>query len=140
MFLNSFYILLHLPHLNIMKILLAIGSGSFIGGTCRYLISLFFQQRIQGVFPWATFSVNILGCFLIGIVFSAFEKGDMSNDWKLFLATGILGGFTTFSAFSMESLQLMRSGNAMLAMSYVLTSVVIGIVFSFLGYTLMKSF
>lgn len=123
-----------------MKILFAIGSGSFIGGACRYLISLLFQQKIQGVFPWATFSVNLIGCFLIGIVFSAFEKGDISGDWKLFLATGVLGGFTTFSAFSMESLQLLRSGNAMMAMSYVLLSVVLGIVFSFLGYTLIKSF
>lgn len=122
-----------------MKILFAIGFGSFIGGSSRYLISLFFQQRIQGVFPWATFSVNLLGCFLIGIVFSAFEKGSITDDWKLFLATGILGGFTTFSAFSMESLQMMRSGNVMLAMIYVLASVLLGIVFSFLGYSLIKS-
>ncbi len=123
-----------------MKILFAIGSGSFIGGASRYLISLFFQQKIQGVYPWATFTVNLIGCFLIGIVFSAFEKGNMSGDWKLFLTTGILGGFTTFSAFSMESLQMMRSGNVMLAMIYVLTSVLLGIVFSFLGYSLIKSF
>ncbi len=123
-----------------MKILFAIGFGSFIGGSSRYLISIFFQQRIQGVFPWTTFSVNLIGCFLIGIVFSAFEKGNITGDWKLFLATGILGGFTTFSAFSMESLQMMRSGNVMLAMIYVLTSVLLGIVFSFLGYSLIKSF
>jgi CrcB protein len=83
-----------------------VGIGSFLGGGLRYLISVFFNQKINPDFPYATLSVNLLGCLLIGVFYSLFEKSLINNDWKLFLTTGLCGGFTTFSAFSMESLQL----------------------------------
>ena len=90
-----------------MKILLAIGAGSFIGGTCRYLLSQFIQARSTIPFPFATLTVNIIGCLLIGVVFGLSAKGGMTPEWRLFLATGILGGFTTFSAFSYETVHML---------------------------------
>jgi CrcB protein len=86
-----------------MKIILAIGIGSFIGGILRYLLSLFIQNKFLSAFPFGTMSVNILGCFLIGLVFGLSDRGNISMEARLFLATGFLGGFTTFSAFSNET-------------------------------------
>jgi len=93
-----------------MKTLLAIGTGSFIGGISRYLLSRFIQGGIYSGFPFGTLGVNIIGCFLIGLVFGISERGNMSQEWRLFLATGILGGFTTFSAFSNETVGMFRDG------------------------------
>ncbi len=93
-----------------MKIILAIGTGSFIGGILRCLLSLFIQTKTNSAFPFGTLAVNIIGCFFIGVVFGLFERGDVTEEWRLFLATGILGGFTTFSAFSYEAIGMLRSG------------------------------
>ncbi|HEV2833420.1 MAG TPA: CrcB family protein [Hanamia sp.] len=79
-----------------MKILLAIGVGSFIGGISRYLMTLFIQNKFLSAFPYGTFVVNITGCFLIGIVYALSEKGNINAEWRIFLAPGILGGFNTF--------------------------------------------
>jgi len=122
-----------------MKIILAIGAGSFIGGISRYLISLLIQNRIFTTFPFGTLSVNILGCFLIGIVFGFSDRGNMSQEWRLFLATGVLGGFTTFSAFSNETVGMMRDGQLWYASAYVLASVGLGLVATFLGIIIIKS-
>jgi fluoride exporter len=89
-----------------MKIILAIGTGSFIGGVLRYLLSQFVQTKFLSTFPFGTLTVNIIGCFLIGLVFGLTDRGNLTQEWRLFLATGLLGGFTTFSAFSIESLSL----------------------------------
>ena len=121
-----------------MKIILAIGAGSFLGGTCRYLLSLAIQAKAASAFPWHTLAVNVVGCFLIGIVFGVFEKGHISHEWKLFLATGLLGGFTTFSAFSIETLALFRDGNILYATLYIFASVTLGLVATLLAYSLFK--
>ena len=123
-----------------MKILVAIGAGSFIGGVFRYLLSLFIQTKHLSSFPFGTFSVNLLGCFLIGLVFGLSEKGNISPEWRLFLATGILGGFTTFSAFSLESINLMRSGQLNYAMAYIGASVLLGLLATFAGIYLIRFF
>jgi len=121
-----------------MKMILAIGAGSFLGGISRYLLSLLIQSKTTSPFPWHTLAVNIIGCFLIGIVFGIFEKGHMSHEWKLFLATGVLGGFTTFSAFSVETFVLLREGYALYALLYIFASVLVGLVTTYLGYSLFK--
>lgn len=110
-----------------MRIILFIGLGSFIGGISRYLIFLYFHSRGFIAFPFGTLTINIVGCFLIGIVYGITEKSGLSNEWRLFLATGVLGGFTTFSAFSYESLALMRDGQSGAALLYVMCSVVFGL-------------
>ncbi len=123
-----------------MKMILAIGLGSFIGGITRYLISLSIHQRILSSFPFGTLTVNILGCLLIGIVFGLADRGNMSQEWRLFLATGILGGFTTFSAFSNETVGMLRDGQFIHASAYIAASVLLGLIATFIGIMIIKLF
>ena len=116
-----------------------VGIGSFLGGGLRYLISVFFNQKINPDFPYATLSVNLLGCLLIGVFYGLFEKSLISDDWKLFLTTGLCGGFTTFSAFSNEALQLFKQGNITAMLIYILISIIIGIALTYAGYLMAKS-
>lgn len=121
-----------------MRILLLIGTGSFIGGVLRYALSQFIQTKFLSAFPFGTLGVNILGCFAIGIVFALSEKTNMSPEMRLFLATGICGGFTTFSAFSNETFSLMRDGQLFYASAYITTSVLFGVFATFIGYSILK--
>ncbi|MDO9138686.1 MAG: fluoride efflux transporter CrcB [Lutibacter sp.] len=121
-----------------MRILLLIGTGSFIGGVLRYALSQFVQTKFLSAFPFGTLGVNILGCFAIGIVFALSEKTNMSPEMRLFLATGICGGFTTFSAFSNETFSLMRDGQLFYASAYITSSVLFGLLATFIGYSLLK--
>jgi fluoride exporter len=121
-----------------MKIILAIGIGSFIGGISRYVLSLFIQNKFLSAFPYGTLGVNIIGCFLIGIVFGLSERGNITMEWRLFLATGVLGGFTTFSAFSNETVSLLRNGQLWHAFTYIACSVLIGLIATFTGISLIK--
>jgi len=121
-----------------MKIILSIGAGSFIGGVFRYLLTLLVHAKTTTNFPLGTLTVNIIGCFFIGIVFGFFDKGQMSHEWKLFLATGLLGGFTTFSAFSMETFTLFREGNTTYALVYIFASVLLGLLATLVAYLMIK--
>lgn len=121
-----------------MRILLLIGTGSFIGGICRYLLSQFIQTKFLSGFPFGTLGVNILGCFAIGFVFAWSERTSMTAEWRLFLATGLLGGFTTFSAFSNETFELFRGGQLWYAFAYIAASILPGVIATFLGYSLLK--
>lgn len=121
-----------------MRILLLIGTGSFIGGVMRYGLSHFIQTKFLSSFPFGTLGVNILGCFAIGLVFALSEKTNMSPEMRLFLATGICGGFTTFSAFSNETFSLMRDGQLLYASAYITFSVLFGVLATFFGYSLLK--
>jgi len=121
-----------------MKLIFIIGIGSFFGGVFRYLLSLLIQTKITTNFPLGTLAVNIIGCFFIGIVLGIFEKGQISHEWKLFLATGLLGGFTTFSAFSGETFMLFREGYIGYALIYILASVLLGLLATYLAYSLTK--
>ena len=121
-----------------MKTTLLIGVGSFIGGAGRYLISKTIQTQILSSFPWGTFTVNVAGCFLIGAVMGWSLKSNLTENWQLFLTTGILGGFTTFSAFSLESIRLIQNGNAMIAIFYIALSVLVGLAATFIGFSLIK--
>ena len=117
-----------------MKMILAIGAGSFAGGVCRYLLTLLVQAKTTAQFPLGTLTVNLAGCFLIGIVFGFFDRGLVSREWNLFLATGVLGGFTTFSAFSVETFALMKGGRVDYALLYILASVVLGLLATVVAY------
>ncbi|MCW3125181.1 MAG: hypothetical protein JWO03_839 [Bacteroidetes bacterium] len=115
------------------KTILFIGIGGFIGSVCRFLLSQFIQEKFTEHFPFGTLGVNIIGCFLIGVVFSLADKGTVTPEWRLFLATGILGGFTTFSAFSNETVGLLRTGQPLPALMYVTASVGIGLLATYVG-------
>lgn len=121
-----------------MKIILLIGTGSFIGGVLRYGLTHFIQTKFLSAFPFGTLGVNILGCFAIGLVFGLSERTNMSPEMRLFLATGICGGFTTFSAFSNETFSLMRDGQLLYASAYITSSVLFGVLATFFGYALLK--
>lgn len=121
-----------------MKIILAIGVGGFIGGIARYLISLFIQNKYLSTFPYGTLAVNIIGCFLIGLVYGLSEKGNINMEWRLFLATGVLGGFTTFSSLSNETVSMLRDGQYWHAFAYIAVSVIIGLAATFTGISLIK--
>ena len=121
-----------------MKILLAIGTGSFIGGIFRYLLSQFIQARLLSTFPYGTLCVNIIGCFLIGLVFGLADRGNLTQEWRLILATGVIGGFTTFSAFSNETVSMLRDGQLWYALAYVISSIVFGLAATFIGISIIK--
>jgi CrcB protein len=123
-----------------MRIILLIGTGGFIGSVARYLLSQFIQSKFLGAFPFGTLSINIIGCFVIGLVFAMADRGNLNLEWRLFLATGICGGFTTFSAFSNETIALLRDGQMPEAFAYIAASVVLGLVATFIGITLVKIF
>lgn len=119
-----------------MRLILFIGLGSLIGGISRYLISLFIYNKGFIVFPYGTLAVNIIGCFLIGIVYGVSERSGLSNEWRLFLATGVLGGFTTFSAFSYESISMLRDGQTGPALLYIGASVLLGLLATWSGMSI----
>lgn len=118
-----------------MKAVLIVGLGSFIGGSFRYVISLLLQNKLQ-VFPWNTFAVNLAGCFLIGLIYGMAEQRGMSDLMKLFLGTGLLGGFTTFSAFSIECIRMFQMNLFLNATLYIVFSLIFGLCLTFLGYFL----
>ena len=121
------------------KIILIIGSGSFLGGIARFLASRYVQNTFISAFPYGTFLVNIIGCLLIGIFFGISEKGNMMNtEWKMFLTVGFCGGFTTFSTFANENLALLRNGNIFHFALYAGLSVFLGIMATYLGNMITK--
>jgi fluoride exporter len=119
-----------------MKILLLIGAGSFIGGISRFLMTQLIQIKVPGSFPFGTMSVNILGSFLIGFLFAWIDRGNVNAEWKPFLITGILGGFTTFSAFSAETLTMMKQGQLFNASAYVAATVIVALFATMFGFFL----
>ncbi len=123
-----------------MKLLFIVGAGSFIGGVLRYLTAQFVQSKFLPAFPFGTLAVNAVGCFAIGLIFGLNEKMILSAEWRLFLATGVCGGFTTFSAFSGETFALLREGQLGYALIYITLSVAAGLLATFVGFSLVKFF
>ena len=122
-----------------IKSLLIVGIGSFFGGALRYGISLFMKSLGAQGFPWGTWTVNLLGCFLFGFLYAWFSKQySASHPLCLLLTTGFCGGFTTFSTFSNESMQMLQNGNVGAFIGYVATSLVGGIALVGLGYWIVK--
>lgn len=118
-----------------LKNFLLVGLGGAIGSMLRYAISLLVTVK---QFPYSTFIVNIAGSFIIGAVLALSLKNDMfSNNWKIFLATGICGGFTTFSAFAAENMELLQSGKYGIAFIYIMASLLLGIAAVVLGFKLI---
>lgn len=122
-----------------IKILFIIGTGSFIGGVLRYLISKLIQNSMISSFPFGTFVVNILGCFLIGVIYGLSERGNyISTEWKMFLTVGFCGGFTTFSTFANENVSMLRDGNFMSFAVYTSLSVFLGLSATYFGNLITK--
>ena len=119
--------------------MMIVGIGSFLGGALRYVISMTMKNLCGAGFPWGTLSVNLLGCLVFGLLFALFNKyGTTSHPWCLLLTTGICGGFTTFSTFANESMQMIQNGNIGGFIGYVLASVIGGLSLIGLGYWIVK--
>jgi CrcB protein len=119
-------------------ILVFLGGG--LGAVARWVFGLAAARWLGTAWPWGTLGVNILGSFAMGLVMASLLRGGAMNagaeNWRLFLATGILGGFTTFSAFSLESARMIETGQWGQAGLYGLTSVVVSIAALFAGMAL----
>ncbi|MBX3256247.1 MAG: fluoride efflux transporter CrcB [Chitinophagaceae bacterium] len=116
-----------------MKAILIIWIGGGLGSVFRYLVQLGMSKLVTVTFPAGTFLVNITGCFVIGLLYGLADKyAALTTEWRLFLVTGLCGGYTTFSSFSYEGVSLFRQGNYTYFILYVALSVIIGL-FSTLG-------
>lgn len=129
--------------MNFINVLMVfLGSG--LGGVCRYVLSRAVQSHVTTaqVFPWGTFAVNVLGCFLIGLLYGIFDRytspGWLTPQLRLLLTVGFCGGFTTFSTFINENYILFQSSNLLLLLVYVAASVIIGFISLYLGYVLSQ--
>jgi len=121
------------------RIFLLIGVGGFIGSVARYYSQQVVSKYFPSPMPYGTLSVNVLGCLIIGVVYGLFERGNiLSPEWRIFLATGICGGFTTFSTFSYENLHLLRDGEFVYASAYIVLSVVLGLLATYGGFLMTK--
>jgi CrcB protein len=119
-----------------LKGLLLIGIGGMIGSMLRYLFAVLIKPQS---FPYATLSVNILGSLLIGVIMGWVLKNEgLNTNWKLFLATGLCGGFTTFSAFSLECVQLIEQQRYAAMFAYIGLSIVVGLAATFAGIQLTR--
>ena len=107
--------------------LFAVGIGGAIGAVCRYLIGQMIPKMGSG-FPLGTFAINVIGCFAIGLIVAMVGKhSDIDPRLVLFLQTGICGGFTTFSTFSLETLALIEDGCFAVGVLYIVLSVLLGL-------------
>lgn len=118
-------------------LLVFLGGGA--GALCRYLMSLGVGSAWDGSFPLGTFFINVIGCFLIGSLAGLSERTSIDPQLRLFLQTGILGGYTTFSSFGLETVQLVHRGEFGTAATYVIGSNLLGLALAFGGYWLVRS-
>ena len=124
-----------------MNAYLLVALGGAIGSVFRYGIGQLFSTKATSAFPWATLLINLLGCFLIGLFLGVLERYqfDSHNSFRTFFIVGLCGGFTTFSSFSSETLGLFLSSQYIQAIIYILTSILLGLALTWLGYSLLMS-
>jgi len=123
-----------------LKSLLIAGTGGFIGTVLRFLVSRYFQENTFSLFPWGTFTVNIIGSLLIGIFYGMSERGNLlSPEIRIFLTVGICGGFTTFSSLTNDAFMLLQEKEWLKVSLYASLSFFLGLVAVYLGLTLIKS-
>jgi CrcB protein len=125
-----------------MNSVILVALGGALGSVCRFLLSSFVSQRaVDWRFPLGTFAVNMVGCLLIGLLLGlSMKEGYFSTETRLFLFTGIVGGFTTFSAFELETFMLLRSGEFLVAGGNVLLSVSAGLLSLWAGFACVSRF
>ena len=122
-----------------MKNIILIGLGGFIGTILRYGIGKIFEKNLN-FFPYGTFLINIIGCFILGLLISLLAKENdlFSINLYLFIGIGFCGGLTTFSTFSMESLNLIYDGKFFLMLLYIISSIGFGLLFCYFGTIFIK--
>lgn len=116
------------------KLMLLAGAGGFLGTCCRYLTNKLYLNYFNTSLPLATFTVNVLGCLLLGVILGLLNKsGIVSPKINSFLIVGFCGGFTTFSTFSYETFTLGLNGEVLISLLYIAASIVLGLIAVWLG-------
>ncbi|MGB3210511.1 MAG: fluoride efflux transporter CrcB [Desulforhopalus sp.] len=120
--------------------ILAIAVGGGIGSIARYTVAVCAEKLTPMNFPLGTLSANLIGCLMIGFFWSYFDRIHISNEFRLFLFTGFLGGFTTFSTFARETEQFFKAGEPLHAITYLLLSNILGITMVAAGFFICHRF
>lgn len=124
-----------------MRELLLVGAGGALGSAARYLLHLWLPASTPPAFPWATFSANVGGCLIIGLLFGLSEDMHWPGPaTRLFLMTGICGGFTTFSTFALENFRLWNNSQYPVAILYTTATLIAAYAATAAGYVLVKTF
>ncbi len=122
-----------------LKTILIVGTGGFIGSIARYLTQLLVERYLHSAFPWGTFAANMAGCFIIGLVFALAAKGNLlSPEWRIFLTVGFCGGFTTFSSFAYNNLNMLSENNYFQFFLNIGLSVFLGIAAVYAGILFIR--
>ena len=122
-----------------MKQIFLLGLGGFAGTTLRYGVQYVFNKYLQIIFPLGTFIVNITGCFVIGLLYGIASKYSwITPEWRLFLITGLCGGYTTFSTFAYENMVMLQQGNYTGFAAYSISSFVLCLLVVFAGLSVIK--
>lgn len=123
-----------------LKTLFIIGTGGFIGSVMRYLVQIWVEKGLSSTFPFGILVANIAGSFIIGMVFALAEKGDLMNaEWRMFLAVGLCGGFTTFSSFAYNNFTMLKENTLGQFFWNVGSSLFLGIFAVYLGVILIRT-
>jgi fluoride exporter len=123
-----------------MMNMLIVAFGGAVGSVCRYLVGAWTLRRFGAAFPWGTLTVNIVGCFAIGLITEIIARRlNASAEMRLLLVTGFLGGFTTFSAFSLDALALFERGATAAAALYIVASIGVSLLAVFGGLALGRA-
>ena len=119
---------------------LVVALGGAAGSVARYVVGLWTAQAFGATFPWGTFTVNVLGCFLIGVLATfADEAGSIGPQGRALLVVGVLGGFTTFSSFSLDTIRLVQANELVRASAYVVGSLALSFVAALAGIALARA-
>lgn len=118
--------------------ILLIAIGGALGSVLRFGVITLTYKFMDIHFPWGTIFANLIGCFAIGVIWAILDTYDEPKNLKLFLITGLLGGFTTFSSFALENFNMFRAGEIKLVAANILISNIAGIFLVFIGYWLAR--
>lgn len=122
-----------------MRSLLLVAAGGALGALLRHGVSVLVYRFVPASFPWGTLAANLSGCFLIGVLWALSQRVPFPTGVGLFVFTGMIGAFTTFSTYGLESLQLMQEGKVGLGLAYVAISTVVGIALVAAGMAAMRA-